>query len=381
MQHSNVLIVGGGPAGSSLAWALRRSGLTVRILDKQTFPRDKTCAGWVTPEVMSTLQIDPGLYSREAVLQPITGFRVSLMNQPPVVTHYDTVKQPISYGIRRCEFDTYLLQRSGAELSTGVSLESVQRRDGRWLVNDAYSADLLVGAGGHFCPVARLLGAKLGHEEQVVAAKEVEFEMSPAQVEECRVEPEVPELYFCEDLKGYAWAFRKGNFLNIGLGREDNQNLSDHLARFLQSLQREGRIPHDLPKRFKGHAYILYGHGKRRMVGEQLLLIGDAVGLAYMQSGEGIRPAVESAMLAAEVILQAKGDYRETRLQEYEAQVHRRFGKRDKDRLIQLPIPSLVKQYAAKTLLRNEWFARHVVADRWFLHRHQQPLEPVMAGA
>lgn len=380
MQHSNILIVGGGPAGSSLAWALRHSGLTVRILDKQSFPRDKTCAGWVTPEVLATLDIDPIQYASQALLQPISAFRVALMNQPPVVTRYGPERSVVSYGVRRCEFDHYLLQRCGADLETGVSLETVERKDGHWLVNGSFSADLLVGAGGHFCPVARLLGAKLGQEERVVVAKEVEFEMSPAQRDECRVEPDVPELYFCEDLKGYSWVFRKGNFLNIGLGREDNQRLSDHLASFVQMLQKRGRIPGDLPKRFKGHAYILYDHGKRQMAGDGLLLIGDALGLAYAQSGEGIRPAVESAMLAAEVIQAAQGDYRESRLKDYEAQILQRFGKRDKDRLIQLSVPPVVKQYAARALLRSEWFARNVIADRWFLHCHQTPLTPLVAG-
>src|SRR5690606_39648569 len=124
MQHSNVLIVGGGPAGSSLAWALRHSGLSVRILDKQQFPRDKTCAGWVTPEALNTLEIDPDHYARQGVLQPITGFRVALMNQSPVVTRYEPERTVVSYGVRRCELDTYLLRRCGAELTTGVSVET-----------------------------------------------------------------------------------------------------------------------------------------------------------------------------------------------------------------------------------------------------------------
>ena len=59
MKQVDVLIVGGGPAGSTLAWALRDSGLDVTILDKQTFPRDKVCAGWVTPAVMEEYRDNP----------------------------------------------------------------------------------------------------------------------------------------------------------------------------------------------------------------------------------------------------------------------------------------------------------------------------------
>ena len=73
MDACDVLIVGGGPAGSSCAWGLRGSGLDVAILDRQTFPRDKICGGWITPQVLSELGIDPAEYGRDRVLQPITG--------------------------------------------------------------------------------------------------------------------------------------------------------------------------------------------------------------------------------------------------------------------------------------------------------------------
>ncbi|HUJ49063.1 MAG TPA: FAD-dependent oxidoreductase, partial [Bryobacteraceae bacterium] len=65
MDTFDVLIVGGGPAGSSCACKLRRSGLEVAILDRQRFPRDKVCGGWITPAVLSELEIDPADYSRD----------------------------------------------------------------------------------------------------------------------------------------------------------------------------------------------------------------------------------------------------------------------------------------------------------------------------
>ena len=59
MDSCDVLIVGCGPAGTSCAWGLRHAGLDVMLLDKAAFPRDKVCAGWITPEVVESLQIDP----------------------------------------------------------------------------------------------------------------------------------------------------------------------------------------------------------------------------------------------------------------------------------------------------------------------------------
>jgi flavin-dependent dehydrogenase len=67
MDSCDVLIAGGGPAGSSCAWMLRSSGLDVAILDKETFPRNKVCGGWITPAVLDELEIDPAEYSRALV--------------------------------------------------------------------------------------------------------------------------------------------------------------------------------------------------------------------------------------------------------------------------------------------------------------------------
>ena len=67
----DVLIVGGGPAGSTCARALKNAGLDVLILDKSVFPRDKVCAGWITPQVVEELDLDVDDYRRGRVLQPI----------------------------------------------------------------------------------------------------------------------------------------------------------------------------------------------------------------------------------------------------------------------------------------------------------------------
>ena len=169
-ERCDALVVGGGPAGSSCAWKLVQAGLDVLVLDKQVFPRDKVCAGWVTPPVMDVLQIDLEHYRRERVLQPITGFRTGLIDGLPVVTGYG---HTVSYGIRRFEFDHYLLQHSQARVSLGEPLESIERVAGRWRVNRRIETPLLIGAGGHFCPVARHLGTSLGSTERVVAAQDL----------------------------------------------------------------------------------------------------------------------------------------------------------------------------------------------------------------
>jgi geranylgeranyl reductase family protein len=345
MDSCDVLIVGGGPAGSSCAWALRNSGLDVVILDKQIFPRDKICGGWITPAVLEQLEIDPSEYAASNLLQPITSFRIGRIGGQAIETDYG---KPVSYGIRRREFDDYLLRRSNARLMLGINLTSLSRSGSDWIANNEIRAHTVIGAGGHFCPVARLVGNKKPGEPAVVA-QETEFEMDAAQQSACRVQSEKPELYFCEDMKGYGWCFRKGNFMNIGLGRADPHTLTAHVADFLQFLKSTGRIKFEVPPPH-GHAYLLEGTSTRTIVGEGVLLIGDAAGLAYPQSGEGIRPAVESGLSAAKDIQANRlSDYRTHKPQPW------RY------------IPSALISPAARLLLTTNWFVRKVVLDTWFL--------------
>lgn len=370
IKKCDVLIIGGGPAGSSLAWGLRNSGMDVLIMDKQSFPRDKVCAGWVTPEVMQILDMDLDDYARENVLQPIDGFLTSSLGEKMVHTQYDKV---VSYGIRRREFDDYLLRRCGAPVVYGQSFKSMKRIGDSWLVNDGIRTRLVVGAGGHFCPVARLLGTRNGEKDSIVAAQEIEFELTAKQKEACTLKAEEPELYFLKDLSGYAWAFRKGEFINIGLGREDNHKLSEHVQSFVDYLKKEGKLGFDIPDRFKGHAYILQNQSSRKIIDDGVILIGDAVGLAYPQSGEGIRPAVESALIAAEVIMQCDRHYDISSLMAYEDKLHARFGTPQPNK--RSWVPDRIKQMLARILLGNRWFSRRVVIDQWFLQRQQSPLE------
>jgi geranylgeranyl reductase family protein len=357
MEHVDVIIIGGGPAGSTCAWKLREAGLNVLVMDKREFPRDKTCAGWVTPQVLRTLKIDAADYQHGRTLQPITGFITGLIGGQEVHTRYE---HPVSYGIRRCEFDAYLLERCGATKRLGEAVKLLERRDGMWMVNEQVAAPLLVGAGGNFCPVARMLGAQEQPGVSLVVAQEVEY--VPAAEEPVR--GDTPELFFCDDLLGYGWCFRKGDYLNIGLGRTDNERLSTHVEAFVEFLRERGKIRGAITGKFHGHAYRLYERVEPTLNGDGVVLIGDAAGLAYPQSGEGIRPAVESAVMAAETIIGGEP------LETYARRMRDRFGKPRSPGAMEL-LPATWLQKLARGLMGTKWFARRVVIDDWFLHARQ----------
>ena len=365
-----MLIVGGGPAGSSCAWKLRQAGLDVAVLDKSRFPRDKVCAGWVTPQVLQTLNIDLVDYAKNRTLQPIGAFRTGIIGGTALESRYD---EPVSYGIRRCEFDHYLLKRCGARLYLGEAARDIERAGDGWIVNGHVRTRMLIGAGGHFCPVARRFG-KVARHEPVIAAQEIEFEMSAAQQRACMVRGEMPELYFCADMRGYGWCFRKGDFLNIGLGRRDSHGLSEHVADFCAWLKQTGRVPWDLTPAFRGHAYLAWDQARRRRVDDAMLLIGDAAGLAYGESGEGIRPAIESGLLAAELVAASKGEYTAARLCRYEDMLREHFGRPSVIDLTTL-FPATMTRAIARMLFASHSFTRRVLIERFFLRLHQSPPE------
>lgn len=374
MDRCDVIVVGGGPAGSTCAWQLARAGSDVVVLDRARFPRDKTCAGWITPPVVEALELPLDEYAKGAVLQRITGFRTGLIGREPRDTEYGAV---VSYGILRREFDAFLLRRSGARVREGEGFSSARRENGRWIVNESLSAPVLVGAGGHFCPVARL-GRPEG-TEPVVVAQEVEFEL--ADPERCRIDPDRPELYFTPDLRGYGWCFRKGNVLNVGLGRQDPHGLTAHLRAFVQWLRETNVLPPDLPERWKGHAYLLAGTSRRQVVGDGLLLVGDAAGLAYAASGEGIRPAVESGILAARAIVEAGRNPGRDALDRYRVWLEERFGRPGARPGLSRLLGERAAARVASFVLGNGWLTRHVFLPRVFLQPGVPPPErlPVLA--
>jgi geranylgeranyl reductase family protein len=368
MDTCDVLIVGGGPGGSSCARKLRQAGADVIVVDKAVFPRDKVCAGWITPQVVTDLDLDLDDYATGRTLQAIRGFRSGVIGRSiDMTTRYD---HDVSYGIRRCEFDHYLLERSGAQRLDGTAVTSVQRDGDKWIVNEHITAAMLVGAGGHFCPIAR----RLNPDEQdgpVVAAREVEFSLE-TDAGSFAVDEEMPELYFSNDLNGYGWCFRKQNYINVGLGLLDRHACSAATRSFVAFLQRRGRIPADVSWRWRGHAYLLAEPRVRNVVDDGVLLIGDAAGLAYPQSGEGIRPAIESGIMAAAAIVNARGSYSRDHLSAYERQLGDRFGSSRRSRA---PIlPTAVMSGLAVGLMRVPSFVRHVVLDRWFLRSSEPAL-------
>jgi flavin-dependent dehydrogenase len=299
VDRVDALIVGGGPAGSTCAWALKKAGIESLVLDAQDFPRTKLCAGWITPSVVRLLELE------SSYPHGLLTFRsMPLEYHGRTATRRFTLRS-VQHSIRRYEFDHWLLQRSGARFERH-EVREITREQGSYIVDGRFQCTYLVGAGGTHCPVRRAFFAddRSRSRDAQVAALEEEFHY-PRRDETCR-------LWFLQNgLAGYSWFVPKGNgWINIGLGAfskhlgHGGPSLREHWQFFVRGLAERGLV-RDHAFQPRGHTYYVRAaepHVRR----DNCLLVGDSAGLATRDLGEGIGPAVESGLLAAQAIATGK---------------------------------------------------------------------------
>ena len=302
MAAYDAIVVGGGPGGSTAAWRLALVGLRPLVLDAAVFPRVKICAGWVTPAALADLEVDPDKYP--LTIQPFDACVLEFEGKRRTTGW----RRPASYGIIRREFDLYLLERAaaaGADVRWGIRVTGVSQGPDAARVETergAFEAPVVIGAGGHRCPVARALG-EISEREEVVVAQESETRLPAEWVERLQPFMRAPELYVEPDLRGYGWYFPKEDWVNIGIGCTGGADgsLPRRREALVAALRASGRLPADLViEPFKGHSYVVRRQAPRRLAGPRFCLVGDAAGLARDLSGEGIGPAIRSGILAAE---------------------------------------------------------------------------------
>lgn len=294
MTKSEVIIVGGGPAGSSCAWQLRRRGVDCLILDKAKFPRVKLCAGWITPEVVADLEMDPATYPhRFLTFDSIRMHLYGLASKRCAPQH----------SIRRYEFDEWLLKRSGAPVREH-EVRHIERRGERYFIDGEFECTYLIGAGGTSCPVYRSQFREANPRIRALQVAALEHEL-PYEWND----PNCHLWFFEHGLPGYSWYVPKQDgYLNLGVGgiaarmKSKGQHLNAHWDHFLSSLRRRDLIGDSLELKPQGYSYYMRDKVDIGRIGNAFV-IGDAAGLATRDMGEGIGPAVRSGMLVADAIV------------------------------------------------------------------------------
>jgi flavin-dependent dehydrogenase len=293
MREVEVAIIGGGPAGSTCAWKLRQAGADVVILDRQSFPRTKLCAGWITPKVVVDLEFDVAAYPH------------SFMTFEHIDAHWWKTHMEIpcvQHSIRRWEFDKYLLERSGAPFYEHYA-KHITAHDNGYVIDDQFRCRYLVGAGGTKCPVYREFFRDLNPRAKLLQTVTYEHEFPYDWTDgNCHL------WFFGDGLPGYSWYVPKQNgHLNVGIGgmadklKRRGGDIKIYWQHFIEKLG-EAAMVKDIEYRPSGYSYYL--RGKMDVVrNENAFIIGDAAGLATRDLCEGIGPAVESGLLAAASIV------------------------------------------------------------------------------
>jgi geranylgeranyl reductase family protein len=369
---ADVLVIGSGPGGATAAWDLARNGTDVLLIDGADFPRVKLCAGWITPPILEALELTPEAYPR--TIAPFSS-AVLWVGNTPCRTDY---RRPVSYGIIRAEFDDFLRQRAveaGARFVNEDVRQVASEADAFTVTTRAghtFRAPVAIGAGGSKDPIRRKL-TEHDAEERMVVTLESETRVGADRIRQHTPYFEVPELFLEPDFNGYAWYFTKGDFLNIGIGRLGDPRIRDHHPRFMQQLRDMGRLTPELEAdltKFKGHPYKIYDHVPNQAHGDRFMLVGDAAGLARHYSGEGIRPAVESARDAAETARRALANNRfaAADLAEYAQRLTDRYGEQKAPRFDPTRwIPERLQTRMVEWICRNDRLRRDWVFGKVFL--------------
>lgn len=339
------MIVGAGPAGCASAMVLGQAGLSVALIDKAVFPRDKTCGDALSVDVinqLSLLSLDlASTFNDFPSKMPSHGVKIF----SPDHSHIDIPfvhqgKEKCGYICSRLDFDNLLIQQlkkiSGVTLFENSNVHKVETRkeDIKVLTQkDSFSGKIVIGADGAQSIITKQLGTFKTERKHYSAGLRIYYEGVSSFHEGHFI-----ELYFFRKiLPGYLWIFPlPDNKANVGIGMLSSEvskkkiNLKETLQDFLTThpVLKERFKDAKALESVKGFGLPL-GSKKRKISGDRFLLAGDAASLIDPFTGEGIGNAIRSGRVAAEHILKCfdKEDFSGSFNSAYDQEIYRRMWK------------------------------------------------------
>jgi geranylgeranyl reductase family protein len=293
VERFDAIVVGAGPAGSTAAFRLSRGGARVLLVDRERFPRDKPCGGGLTYRAVRQLPVPVDPVVEDAVELVELGFRYGRRFE----RHGDG---PLVLMTQRRRLDAHLVgyaAGAGADFRDGLRATALELEDGGAIVRfggAAARAPVVIGADGVNGLTVRALGLLDTRRHGVALEGNVPYGMDESRFRGRAL------LDLGTVPGGYAWAFPKGDHVNVGVGGWEGEGprLREHLARACAGYG----LPHERLREVRGYRLPMRGPGERPARG-RALAVGDAAGLIDPFSGDGIYEALVSARLAAEAAL------------------------------------------------------------------------------
>ncbi len=341
---TDVLVIGGGPAGASAAYWLARLGHDVTVVERKAFPREKTCGDGLTPRAVHQLN-EMGLGEPLAKFHRYNGLRATGMGrQLELQWPSHPVYPQHGYVVRRRELDTMVAHNAvaaGATLLEGH--EALQPIVDRGFVRGAVvqpksgepfelSARYVIVADGANSRFGRSLGTFRTREWPYGTAIRTYWE-TPR-----HAEPWIESALDVKDrngnpMPGYGWIFPVGDgTVNIGVGllstfREFKSVNTTHLLdAYAHQVADRWEINPDQPQCKATSGRIPMGGSVGPKAGPSYLVIGDAAGSVNPFNGEGIDYAYETARMAAQVLHEAIDGSDPTALQRYPSLLDAEYG-------------------------------------------------------
>lgn len=328
MQHTPVLIIGGGLAGLTAALHLARQQVRVIVLEKEAYPHHKVCGEYVSNEVLPYLR---WLGADPAPLHPvsITHLEFTVPSGRKLVSAL-----PLGgFGLSRYALDQFLYQKA---LEHGVTVlreqaADVHFSDERFVVEtqsgQAFSADVVIGAFGKRSPLDMKLGRAFVQQRSPWLAVKAHYE-GPHQ-------EHVVGLHHFDG--GYCGVSRiEDGRLNICyLVQYDSfkkyRNITEHQEQVLWKNPALKEVFRNAVPLFERPLTISQVSFQAKPAVEQgILMAGDSAGLIHPLCGNGMAMAIHSAQLAAEAVLRflAQGSGRKEMEQAYSEQWEQQFRQR-----------------------------------------------------
>lgn len=314
----DVIISGGGPSGSLLGFLLSSKNINTLIIEKEIFPRYKTCAGGIAHR---TLKILP--FNIEKVIEKnIYGIYFSQKNKDICLKRYT---EPIIYTVDRKKFDFFIASKakdSGCNFKFGEKVEGYDNTGNHIIVKtdkNKYHAKVLAGADGTRGPVHRsIIGNAnikkfLGYETEINlnnidAAGRYQYPNEYRDKNENIFDfKDNIRLDFNGVRKGYCWVFPKKDHLSCGMGAPSwyAKKMRNYFKSFLSDFY-TGNGNKGAPSNLKINAqHIPVGDYKTPVCGYRVLTVGDAACVGDGFTGEGLYNSFKSSFIASDSIAAA----------------------------------------------------------------------------